>query len=180
MKGGSCEEEVARQRGGGEHQEMPTRGRRADGGAGGIAAKEMVQTMNTSAGRGKVTTGDRSRVDKSKEEAAAGVQSSTSVGSTVMDRVRMGGADKVSRCRVQRGLVTGQLRGEWRIAQGRHITGTARKKGHPPLGLDGPGQRVVQSTGPERPGRSKTARRQPLDCNTEGMWTCAPGTEHPG
>ena len=125
-------------------------------------------------------TADRSRADRSKREASAGVRSSTIVGNNVIDRGRKGGADKVTRCRVRRGLVTGQPGVQWRVAPGRHVTGRARKKGQPPLGLDHLGQKVVQSTGPERPGRSKTARRRPLDWNIGGTWTCAPRLECPG
>ena len=162
-KGGFRQEEVVLQLGGGKEQEMPSEGRQADGGAGGRAAEKSKWRMNESARKGQVTTGDRSRPGRSRGEAAAGVQSSTTVRSTVMDWGRKGGADKVSRCRVGRGLVTGQPGVQWRVAPGRQDTGEARNKGHPPLGLDHPRQRVVRSTGPKRSRRSKTARGRPSE-----------------
>ena len=149
--------------GGGKEQEMPSEGRQADGGAGGRAAEKSKWRMNESARKGQVTTGDRSRPGRSRGQAAAGVQSSTTVRSTVMDWGRKGGADKVSRCRVGRGLVTGQPGVQWRVAPGWQDTGEARNKGHPPLGLDHPRQRVVRSTGPKRSRRSKTARGWPSE-----------------
>ena len=99
--------------------------------------------MNTPAKRGQVMPGDRSRVGRSKGVVTAGVRSSTTVGSTVMDRGQKGGADKVSWSRVRRGLVTGQPKVQLGVPPGRHVTGVARTKGHPMLGLDNPGQGVV-------------------------------------
>ena len=55
----------------------------------------------------------------------------------------------------------GQPELQWQVAQGRHLTGGARKKGDTTLRLDNPGQRVFQSTGQGRPGQSEAARVRP-------------------
>ena len=162
---------MCRQRGG-KQQKMPSRARRAKGGASRSAEEEQGQGIDKLARRGQLTTGDRSRVGRSRRMATAGVRSSTTVGSTVMGRGRKGGADNVGQCRVQRGLRTGPSGVQWRVATGRHATRGARKKGHPPLGLDDPGWSIQDGAQWQGDG--------PLNWNIQGTWTCAPGPEHPG
>ena len=50
---------------------------------------------------------------------------------------------------------------KWWVTQGQHVQGGARKESHPPPGLDHPGERVAESSGLERPGESKAAKRRP-------------------
>ena len=56
----------------------------------------------------------------------------------------------------------------------------ARPKGHPTLGLEHPGRRVVQANGRERPGRKAETQRWPTALEYPGEILCPPGLEHPG
>ena len=69
---------------------------------------------------------------------------------------------------------------KWRVVQGRHVKGGARKKGHPTPRLDQPEQRVGRTPGQSVRHRSKRQEGIPLDRNIQGTWTCEPGLEHPG
>ena len=121
-----------------------------------------------------MSPGDRSRVGRSRGVATAGVRMSTTVGSTVMGRGQKGGADTVSQCRVQRGLVTSRpVAGRPRPAR----QGRSKKEGPPtartgPSETEGGAKHQAGASGTEQSGKGTA----PWTGTSRG---CEPAPPHP-